>query len=278
MIWAAGNRRIRRVHGFTLVELLVVVAIMGILAGVAAVSLRGLRSPALKGAAAEVASAMKSARQMAIASGRPIYLVMPVTNNPFATNLFRSYALFEEIRPGEQVNQPDQSGNYPTNNDTNSWFFARTDWRILPDGIVFNNFASIGYAPMQGDPFQGVQLGRPEPRILNNTLFFSPTSGQEWRYFLGASNFTIRRPQDPTSTNNALRLNDAAYLGFRPDGRAVFLGSHLQNYRTAALRLAQGFVQNGQIALTDTNNYYYIETDPSTGRIRVRARESYRHQ
>ena len=268
----AGNKRVVQHDGFSLVELLVVVAIMGVLAGAAAVSLRGLRSPALKSAAGEIASAMKMTRQMAITSGRRMYLIMPLTRSALSTNLFRSYAIFEEVRPQEEVST--SSGTY-TNTGNDSLFLARTDWRVLPDGAVINNFASIGYASMVGDPFIGVRLGIPEARMRGRALNSSPPNGEEWRYFLSVSNFTIRNPTNPVQSIG--NLNEAAYLGFRPDGRAFYFGSSGNLYRTAALRLAQGFVQDDLIALTDTNNYFYVETDPVVGRIRVRARESYRH-
>lgn len=273
----AGSSPGRCTGGFSLVELLVVASIMGLLAGVAAVSVRGMRSPALKSAAGEMASAIKATRQMAIASGRKMYLVMPISGNLLTTNLFRTYAIFEEIAPGQETRPQGPSEALFTNSPTNlsSIFIPRADWRVLPEGVVLNNFVSIGYAPMAGDPFSGVRLGVPEARTTGLSFRQAPPEGQEWKYFLSCSNFTIRRPDSPGT--EFATLNNAAYLGFQPDGRAFYFGSTDSFYQRAALRLAQGFVREGQIALTDINNYYYIETDPAVGRVRVRARESYRH-
>ena len=119
-----------RSAAFSLVELLTVAAIMGTLAGVAAVSLRGMRSPAIASAANEVASAMKSARQMAIASGRKHMVAIPIAQNDLTTNLFRSYAIFEEVPVGESVNEPP----FATNTTANPIYLAKTDWRTLYRG------------------------------------------------------------------------------------------------------------------------------------------------
>ena len=40
--------------------------------------------------------------------------------------------------------------------------------------------------------------------------------------------------------------------------------------------MVQGFVKGDQIAITDTNNFYTVETDPNVGRVRVRSRDSYK--
>ena len=98
MTLRAGNRqRPAPVRAFSLTELLVVVAIMGIMAGAAALSLRGLRAPALNNAVNETASALKLARQMAVTSRKGQFVVFPITANPLlSSNLFRSYAIFED--------------------------------------------------------------------------------------------------------------------------------------------------------------------------------------
>ncbi len=264
--------------GFSLVELLVVVAIMGMLAGVAAVSLRGLRSPALASAANEVASAMKTTRQMAVASGRKMLLVFPSDSS--ATNVgavaLRSYAIFEQLDPGFETREPIQPNNTTyTHPETANQpvFLAKTDWRKLPEGIFFCNFASNAYSPIAGDPFSGggFVLGNPVRR--QNLLPGSVPSGSEWQYFMSVTNLPIGRPDNPGTV--LATLNSVPYVGFLPDGRAFYTRSDF--YNPAALRLVQGFVQNqDSLAVTDTNNYYYIETDAQTGRIRVRSRDSYR--
>jgi len=270
----AGNKGPARPGGFSLVELLAVVAIMGILAGVAAVSLRGLRSPALASSANQVASAMKMTRQMAVASGRKMLLVFPsdTTANGLGAVPLRSYAIFEQLDPGFETREPPvythpETANQPV-------FLAKTDWRKLPEGIFFCNFASNGHAPISGDPFSGggFVLGNP---VRRQNLFpgSAPPNGTEWQYFMSVTNLPIGRPDSPGTV--LATLNNVPYVGFLPDGRAFYTRS--DSYNPAALRLVQGFVQNQDaLAVTDTNNYYYIETDAQTGRIRVRSRESYR--
>lgn len=273
MISPAGNRHLGRLGGFTLVELLAVVAIMGILAGVAAVSLRGLRSPALASSANQVASAMKMTRQMAVASGRKMLMVFP--SNTSANNLgavpLRSYAIFEQLDPGFETREPPAYTHPETANQP--VFLARTDWRKLPEGIFFCNFVSNGHAPMAGDPFSGggFVLGNPVRR--QNLLPGSVPNGTEWQYFMSVTNLPIGRPTNPATV--LATLNNVPYVGFLPDGRAFYTRSEF--YNPAGLRLVQGFVQNQDaLAVTDTNSFYYIEVDSVTGRIRVRSRDSYR--
>jgi prepilin-type N-terminal cleavage/methylation domain-containing protein len=248
---------------FSLVELLVVVAIMGTLAGVAAVSLRGLRSPALAGAANEFASALKSTRQMAIASGRKHVLIIPIANNSLTTNIFRSYAIFEELPPGDSANEPP----FGTNTTPNPVYLAKTDWRALPDGAIFCNIATANYNTINPDPFQGATLGalfRPQAQ--------KGTPNSEWKFFESFTNFPIYRPDNLTTP--IATLNNTPFVGFYPGGRAFY--GDPGNRQGLGVRLVQGFVQSDQIAITDTNNFYYVETDSFVGRVRVRNRESYR--
>lgn len=253
--------------GFTLVELLAVVAIMGIMAGVAAVSLRGLRAPAIVNAANEVASAMKSARQMAIASGRKTIVAFPIAANGLTTNIFRSYAIFEEVPPGEATTQASPSGGYFTNTTTAPWYVARTDWRTIPDGVVFCNLSTQYYNPLSGDGFGSMRVGVPYARSAQ-----TGSAGNEWQFFTSFANVEVRRED---SANSPLAtLANVPFLGFYPNGRAYFANSGNLRWG-AAIRLTLGFVQGNQVAVTDTNNYYVVETDPTVGRVRVKSRDSY---
>jgi prepilin-type N-terminal cleavage/methylation domain-containing protein len=260
--------------GFTLIELLVTVGIMGMLLGAAAIAVRGLRAPALASAANEVASAMKMTRQMAVGSGRKMVMVVPITPIPQLgmTNPFRSYAIFEEVRPGEEVSTATGFYTNPATMNAAPFYVARTDWRTLPEGVVFCNLVASGnYSTIAGDPFTDYTLGS----------FFSPTlgragrGGEEWKFFESFRDFDFRRassPQQPLATNRA------AFLGFHPSGRAFYEGvtQNANLMQGAALRLVPGIVRSNAIAITDTNNYFYIETDAMIGRVRVRSRDSYR--
>lgn len=234
---------------------------MGLLAGVAAVSLRGLRAPALSSAANEVASAVKSTRQMAIASGRSMYLVIPVAANGLTTNLYRSYAIFEEVPPGYDMRTPDSNGAYPVN-PTNApavpWFIPRTDWRVLPDGVVFYGLATRTNAAPSAEETEFGSIGQPEDRSGD----FQPLY----------TNMTVRKASAPTNNFQTLAL--APYLRFTPTGRFYTAGYSADLYG-AVLRLALGNVRGSEIVVTDTNNFFSIETDAQIGRVRVRGPESY---
>lgn len=233
---------------------------MGLLAGVAAVSLRGLRTPALSSAANEVASALKSTRQMAIASGRNMYLVIPVTAGSLAANPYRSYAIFEELKEGQEMRtaSSDTANPYPTNSDTNSWFIPRTDWRTLPEGVVFYGMYLRTNVTLSAAETSFGAIGQPEDRSVN----FQPIY----------TNMTVRRPADPTT--GFTNLANVPYLRVTPTGR-FFTSDSTTGLYGAALRIAQGTVRQGEVLVTDTNSHFLIETDSQSGRIRVRTPESY---
>ena len=237
---------------------------MGLLAGVAAVSLRGLRTPALSSAANEVAGAAKMTRQMAIASGRSMYLVMPLTSNSLTGNPYRTYAIFEEVKPGEEMKTPDSGGNYPMNpaTSTNSWFIPRTEWRVLPEGAVFSSLAHTRYSPATFDGFGNMEIGALATRNAADTA-------PEWQNFsLFLTRMSIRRPSDPQTELAALA--NVPFIRFAPSGRAS-LGAA----SAVGLTVAPGFTKGDQVAVTDTNSFFVIEADTLVGRIRVRTPESY---
>jgi hypothetical protein len=60
---------------------------------------------------------------------------------------------------------------------------------------------------------------------------------------------------------------------FASDGAAAITG----NATAIAIRIASGVADtNGDVTLTSTNQYYFVETDGIVGRIRMRAPESYK--
>ena len=63
---------------------------------------------------------------------------------------------------------------------------------------------------------------------------------------------------------------------FSSDGAATS-GNSTTALTNAAIRIASGVTEtNGQVTLTSTNQYYFVETDGIVGRIRMRAPESYK--
>ena len=62
---------------------------------------------------------------------------------------------------------------------------------------------------------------------------------------------------------------------FASDGAAIT--GTTTTLTNAAIRIASGVTEtNGQVTLTSTNQYYFVETDGIVGRIRMRAPESYK--
>jgi len=257
-----------RPPGFSLVELLVVVAIMGLMAGTIAMSLRGLRSPALASAANEVASGLKLARQQAISTRKKSVVLFPIATNALLTNnAFRCYAIFEEVSPGDV-----SSDGTVTNEAASSQakLVPRTDWRVLPEGVVFCNLITSDYRTINDEPFgDGFQLGVPTART---TRLPGTSVGSRWRYFTSfTNNAQVVRPDGSSN-----QLTGVPFIGFFPSGRAYYANPG-QNANAAAIRLIPGVVQNNAlVSVTDINNFYYVEADPVAGRIRVRAADSYR--
>jgi prepilin-type N-terminal cleavage/methylation domain-containing protein len=78
---AIENRKSKIKNGFTLVELLVVISILGILAGLTVPALKNLgKSNAALGASRQMLDAVGRARQLAIANHTTVYMVFVPTN------------------------------------------------------------------------------------------------------------------------------------------------------------------------------------------------------
>jgi prepilin-type N-terminal cleavage/methylation domain-containing protein len=124
----------------------------------------------------------------------------------------------------------------------------RKDWEKLPDGAVFVESLGSGYKTINPNPYpSGMAVGQPSvPASFTNQLTFSVQAGA-----------------------STVSFGNSPAILFNSDGSA--------NGNAVAVRIADGAVNgSGQVILRSTNRFYFVETDATVGRIRVRAPESYR--
>jgi len=266
---ATGKRILRRARGFTLVELLSVVAIMAIVMGVLGLSLRNMQGPSTQIAAAQVASGLSLARQIAISKNADTRFVIYGSRTGFTG-------------PG----LPPESWRYWTvavtnknilNPAANIWIMQK-EWEKLPEGVVFLDIASgLSYRTMAENTI-GASLGTPfTPDFRAN---FAGGGTEAWKGYTSYGDLNLSAPDSPA--NISLTLSQVPVVGFSPTGEAVksvgtLTPQKLGNQHGAlAVRVAEGAsMPNGEITMRSIVNYYYVETD-RLGRIRVRNRESYR--
>ncbi len=252
--------------GFTLVELLAVVAIMAIVMSVLGLSLRNMQGPSTQIAAAQVASGLSLARQIAVAKNADTRFV--IYGSPTGATgpglPAESWRYWTVIRTNRSVPNP----------AANIWIMDK-EWEKLPEGVVFLNIASGAYSTIAVDPI-GATVGKAFAPLLNTNI----GANQEWTGFTSFGTFNVSTPSAPNVP--AFTLTSAPAIGYKPSGEAVECkgtprGSGISGGGQAiAVRVAEGSsTGNGEIILRSLQNYYYVETD-KFGRVRVRARESYR--
>lgn len=214
---------------FSLVELLVVMAIVGLMVGLSAMAVQGMRAPAVQHAADQVMSGLSLARQIAITKNTQAALLIATnTNSGFPAEPYRYWSVVYSNR-----------GN-------STWTLAK-DWEALPNGAFFldtRGQSGASYSPIGGNPLANdYSLGE-----------FQPTK-------FATATFTV----NGTSISSAV----IPAIQFTSDGAKSSGGAE-------AIRIAQGSVLGGNATLTSLNQYYVIETDVRTGRIRMRSPQSYR--
>lgn len=237
-----------RKSAFTLVELLLVVAIMAIVMGLLAVSLTQSQGRALQMAAAQVASGMGLARQLAITKNTDARFIIAPQRGGGAGSFypeepFRYWAIIQ------------------SNRGANTWALTK-DWEALPAGTVFMNIACNGYRTINWLPVP-LALGAPY------AVTIASNNAAPWDHFCSFADLRITWPGGST---NAARV---PYIGFKPTGKAA--AANLGLARETAVGLGEGTVTpDDKIILKSTNNITRVETDINIGKITVRPRDSYR--
>jgi prepilin-type N-terminal cleavage/methylation domain-containing protein len=254
-------------RGFTLVELLVVVAIMAVVMGMLAMSLSQARGPTVQIAAGQVASGLALARQLAIAKQTETrFVIASVTNGPqFPDEPFRYWTVISSNRSANNI-----------------WVMER-EWERLPLGAVFLNLSASNYTHAAWGQIPEAQVGVP----------FTPTndpSAQDTARALAWSNiqsFTtnqLRIAFPDTRTNAEMTWpTNLPYIGFGRGGtlRLSGMSGRLFNAgagatRLVGLRVAEGSSEgNDKIILRSVNNARYVEAHDITGRILIRKKEDY---
>jgi prepilin-type N-terminal cleavage/methylation domain-containing protein len=225
---------------FSLVELLVVIAIIGMMVGLSALAVSGMRAPAVQHAADQVMSGLSLARQIAI------------TKNTYASLLIAN-----QTNTGFPTNGPYRHWSVVfSNKGANTWTIAK-DWEELPNGAFFleilksSGSATERYSPLSKNDFSLYSVGT----NFTPTNFFTNTFSQ-----INAVN--------GSTTNTVLTGQSIPCLIFSSSGTATNSG--------IAIRISQGSVISGNATLTSTNQYYFVETDNRTGRIRMKSPQSYK--
>jgi prepilin-type N-terminal cleavage/methylation domain-containing protein len=262
-------------HAFTLLELLMVIAIMGILAAIALPTLRGLKPNAKVAATRQLLDAIGRARQLAISQRTSVYMVFVATNfwnDPataawtpndwaMATNLFDkqltgyAYVCLRSVG--------DQPGVHTAR--------YLSSWRTLPQGAYIS--------PQKFIPANSTSL--PVLKITTNGI---PA------YQVYGFNYTTSVPF-PAETNKAA-------LGLRPyialpyiefDGMGQLVSGGISG-QPELIPLSEGSVNyardpNTKVAIkalaqvserpagNTTDNYSLVSIDRLTGRARVERRK-----
>jgi prepilin-type N-terminal cleavage/methylation domain-containing protein len=171
-------QHLKKQHGFSLLELLAVTAILALLAGLLAPSLQGLTSPTgRKGAVTIVMNTLEQARVSAIENGREVVVVFWKKN-------------------GTDGSQPDEQDAMLIlrKNDAEAWE-PITRWIKLPRGVLFHC----------GDAESKILYDNSGLAAVSDTTIDS-LPGNPSKNTLGAVHFSSSGTVQLPSTSNGLRI------------------------------------------------------------------------
>ena len=151
--------RSRFFAAFSLVELLVVISIMGIMIGLSALAVQGMRAPALQLAAGQVVSGLSLARQIAITKNtRAAFLVATNTGPGLPSEPYRYWSVIY------------------SNKSAGTWTLAK-DWQPLPGGVIFLEILTRSiYTRDINNPIT-TQIGQISNPLNFNSLSYTIVSG-----------------------------------------------------------------------------------------------------
>ena len=182
-----------------------------------------------------------------VMSGLSLARQIAITKNTYAALLIAN-----QTNTGFPTNGPYRHWSVVySNKGENDWTPAK-DWEELPNGAVFSELltssGSSKYNTITKNPFN-ISAGQNLP-----TSYLTPGNG--------TTNFTI------LANGISTTINTVPCIRFSSSGAAT--------NAAIAIRISPGSALGGNATITSTNQYYFVETDTSIGRIRMRSPESYR--
>jgi len=177
----------------SLIELLVVAAIISMMAALLGLGLKGMKSPAIQGAASQVTSGLSLARQLAISKNTKAALI--IENGTANGRIpYRHWAVVY------------------SNKGLTNWTVAKK-WESLPEGAVFmevlsGNYSAINKKDITDSPVPGKLITPSASGFTTNSFIISPsTTSSNLPAIMFASDGAATSGNSTTTlTNAAIRI------------------------------------------------------------------------